>query len=79
MKYFKISIIIIWLQSKIIENKFFFNFFFFQELIILKINFNNKKKNFFFFSSRYCSGGELFERIKQMQHFTEQEAANLIK
>ena len=36
-------------------------------------------KFFLFFFPRYCSGGELFERLKKLNQFSEDMAANIMK
>lgn len=35
--------------------------------------------NFYYLITEYCSGGELFDKIKNMNHFTEKIAADYIK
>lgn len=34
---------------------------------------------FFFLGDRFCNGGELFDRILEVQHFSEQQAAEYMR
>ena len=46
---------------------------------ILRIFELYQDKHNYFLITEYCSGGELFDRIKEMNHLTEKKAAELIK
>ena len=35
--------------------------------------------NFYYLITEYLSGGELFEKLKRLDHFTERMAANFMK